>query len=99
MNPTEFLILLVVAAVCGGIGQNLAGQGRRGCLTSVALGFIGALVGPELADMLDLPLGWVVEVGGSDFPILWSIVGSALFVALLSLISGRRGQRRGGDPR
>ncbi|MFH0946437.1 MAG: hypothetical protein V2A76_14675 [Planctomycetota bacterium] len=90
MNLTELLILLVVAAVCGGIGQSIAGHGRGGCLTSVALGFIGALVGPRIADMFDLPLGWVVVVGDSDFPILWSIIGSALFVALLALVSGRR---------
>ena len=93
MSLPEFFILLIVAAICGGIGQNIAGHGKGGCLTSVALGFIGALVGPELARMFDLPVGWVVVVGGSDFPILWAIIGSALFVALLGLISGRRGRR------
>jgi hypothetical protein len=29
-------------------------------------------------------------VGGYSFPILWSIIGGALFVAFLHLLSGRR---------
>jgi hypothetical protein len=32
----------------------------------------------------------VVNVGGTGFPVVWSILGAALFVAVLSLISGRR---------
>lgn len=95
MTPTEFAILLVVAAICGGIGQKLGGHGRGGCLTSIALGFIGALLGPRLADLLDFPELWVVEVGDTDFPILWSIIGSALFVALLGFLSGGRGRKEG----
>jgi hypothetical protein len=31
----------------------------------------------------------VLHVSGQSFPILWSIVGAALFVALLHLLSGR----------
>jgi hypothetical protein len=29
-------------------------------------------------------------VGGESFPIVWSIIGAALFVALLHLVSRRR---------
>jgi uncharacterized membrane protein YeaQ/YmgE (transglycosylase-associated protein family) len=32
----------------------------------------------------------VLQLGGQSFPIVWSIIGAALFVALLHLISGRR---------
>ena len=35
----ELVILLIVAGVCGGIAQGLAGYSRRGCLVSIALGF------------------------------------------------------------
>jgi uncharacterized membrane protein YeaQ/YmgE (transglycosylase-associated protein family) len=51
---------------------------------------VGAFLGLWLADLLDLPPFFTVSVQGQDFPVLWSIVGAALFVALLSLISGRR---------
>jgi uncharacterized membrane protein YeaQ/YmgE (transglycosylase-associated protein family) len=32
----------------------------------------------------------LVHFGGHSFPLLWSIIGAALFVAIIHLISGRR---------
>ena len=84
------LVLLVIAAVCGAVGKALAGGARGGLITSIALGFIGALFGPWLAQQLHLAEPLVLHVSGQAFPIVWSIVGAAVFVALLHLISGRR---------
>jgi uncharacterized membrane protein YeaQ/YmgE (transglycosylase-associated protein family) len=86
----SLIILLIVAGVCGAIGRAIGGGTRGGCLVSIALGFIGAVVGMWLAQVLHLPRVVVGEFAG-DFPIVWSIIGSALFVAVLRLISGRRG--------
>jgi uncharacterized membrane protein YeaQ/YmgE (transglycosylase-associated protein family) len=61
-----------------------------GCLGSIALGFIGALIGVWIARALRLPEVFVWRVGGENFPVLWSIVGSALFVAVLSAMTRRR---------
>ena len=90
MTLFEFLILLLIAGVCGSIGQALGGFSRGGCLVSIALGFIGALLGMWLAGQLGLPELFAIQVGGKSFPIIWSIIGSALFVAVLGLLSGRR---------
>ena len=84
------IVLVVIAAVCGAVGKALAGGGRGGLLTSTALGFIGALFGPWIARQLNLAEPFVLRVSGQSFPILWSIIGAALFVALLHLVSGRR---------
>ncbi len=46
--------------------------------------------GPWVARQLSLSEPFVVHVSGQSFPIVWSIVGAALFVALLHLMSGRR---------
>ena len=54
------------------------------------MGFIGALLGRWIAGELDLPEPFPVTVDGNTFPILWSIIGGALFAALVSLISRRR---------
>jgi uncharacterized membrane protein YeaQ/YmgE (transglycosylase-associated protein family) len=89
MTLTHLLILLLVAGVCGSIGRAIAGYSHGGCLVSIALGFIGAIVGVWLADALHLPHLFWVRVGGENFPIIWSIIGSALFVAVISLITGR----------
>jgi len=86
-----FFILLVVAGICGALGQAIAGYSHGGCLVSIVLGFIGALLGTWLARLLKLPELFAMPIGGHVFPIIWSIVGAALFVALLNLLRfGRR---------
>jgi uncharacterized membrane protein YeaQ/YmgE (transglycosylase-associated protein family) len=91
MSFIDFVVLLIVAGVVGAIGQSIAGYSRAGCLGSIALGFIGALIGVWLARSLHLPELFVVRIGGTQFPIIWSIIGSALFVALIGfLMRGRR---------
>jgi uncharacterized membrane protein YeaQ/YmgE (transglycosylase-associated protein family) len=86
----QILILLVIAGVCGALGQAIGGSSRGGCLVSVALGFIGALLGSWIARALHLPELFALTIAGAHFPIVWSIVGSALFVAVINLISRRR---------
>jgi uncharacterized membrane protein YeaQ/YmgE (transglycosylase-associated protein family) len=86
----QFLVLLLIAAVCGALGQAISGYSHGGCLVSIALGFIGALLGSWIAGQLHLPELLMVPVGGMRFPVIWSIIGAALFVALINLISRRR---------
>jgi uncharacterized membrane protein YeaQ/YmgE (transglycosylase-associated protein family) len=87
------VVLIVIAAICGSVGKALAGGGSGGLVTSIALGFIGALLGPWVARQFHLAEPLVLRVGGEAFPIVWSIVGAALFVALLHLMTGRRWAR------
>ena len=84
------IILLIIAWVCGAVGKALAGGARGGLITSIVVGFIGALVGPWIAGQLGLAEPMMLQVAGESFPVLWSIIGGALFVALLHLLSGRR---------
>ena len=92
MTLIELLVLLAIAGVCGAIGQSIAGFSRGGCLTAIAVGFIGALIGAWMARELGLPELFTVRVDETDFPILWSIIGSALFVAVISFIGRGRGR-------
>jgi uncharacterized membrane protein YeaQ/YmgE (transglycosylase-associated protein family) len=89
MSLLGFLILLLIAAVCGAVAGALGGS-RGGFFVSLVVGFVGAFVGMWLATALGLPAVFVVQVEGAAFPVFWSIVGGALFVALLTLLSGRR---------
>jgi uncharacterized membrane protein YeaQ/YmgE (transglycosylase-associated protein family) len=86
----DFILLLVVAGICGALGQAITGFTRGGCFAAIAIGFIGALIGMWLARVLGLPELFVVNVGGATFPIVWSILGSALFVAVISALTRRR---------
>lgn len=92
ISVVGLLVLLAIAGICGAIGRAIAGGTNGGCLVSVALGFIGALIGSWLAHRLRLPEYFAVTVAREHFPVLWSIVGAALFVAVVHLISG--GTRR-----
>src|SRR5713226_5231354 len=83
----QLLILLLIAGVCGALGQAIGGYSHGGCLVSIALGFIGALLGSWLAGALHLPELFAHTVAGMHFQVVWSIDGSALFVALLGLIT------------
>ena len=83
------LILIVIAAICGAIGKAIAGSSRGGLIVSIVLGFIGALLGPWVAGLLKLPEPFMVTIGGHPFPVLWSIIGAALFVAIIHLFSRR----------
>lgn len=91
MTVVDFVILLAIAAICGAVGQALAGYSVGGCITSILVGFVGAVLGTWIAGLLGLPEIFAVNVGGRAFPIVWSVIGSALFVAVLSLLTrGRR---------
>lgn len=89
MTLTELLVLLIIAAVCGSIGQALAGFDLGGCLVSIVVGFIGAYIGMWMAGKFGLPEIFAIKVGGKTFPIIWSIVGSAVLTFIVALI--RRG--------
>jgi uncharacterized membrane protein YeaQ/YmgE (transglycosylase-associated protein family) len=51
---------------------------------------VGALIGSWIAKKLELPEIFAIDVGHTRFPIVWAIIGSALFVAVLGMLTGRR---------
>lgn len=90
MGLLEFLLLLFIAGVCGSIGQAIAGYSRGGCVVSIVLGFIGALLGTWLSEQLGLPELLNVNVGGNTFPVIWSIIGSVIFVVIVGLLTKKK---------
>ena len=90
MPVISFVLMLIIASVTGAVGAGLAGRHRTGCLPSIALGFIGAIIGSSVAQKLDLPLIIWLRFGTYQFPIIWAVFGSAIFVAFLNLFAPRR---------
>jgi uncharacterized membrane protein YeaQ/YmgE (transglycosylase-associated protein family) len=86
MTLIGFLVLLAIAAICGAIGQSLAGYDLGGCLVSIVVGFIGAWLGIWIAGKLGLPRLFEISIEGKPFPILWAIIGSALFTLIMALL-------------
>lgn len=90
MTLLDIIVLLLIAGICGALGQAITGFTRGGCLVSIALGFVGALLGMWIARAMGLPELFAIQIGTTSFPIIWSIIGSALFVAVIALISRSR---------
>ena len=57
---------------------------------SIAVGFIGALLGAWIARGVGLPDLLVIQVDSVAFPVVWSIIGAVLFVALVGMLTPRR---------
>lgn len=91
MSFVSFLLLLVIAGVCGAIGKSVSGYSMGGCIVSIVVGFIGAVIGQWLAHKFHFPLFYVIYVGGKAFPVVWAIIGSTLFALVVGfLFKGNR---------
>jgi uncharacterized membrane protein YeaQ/YmgE (transglycosylase-associated protein family) len=90
MTLLGFIVLLVIAAIAGTIGQALAGYSMGGCLVSILIGFIGAYLGMFLANSLGLPELFTINIDGQPFPLVWSIIGSTILALIFGLLTRRR---------
>ncbi len=90
MTLVGLLVLLLIAAIAGGIGQAIAGYSLGGCIVSMAVGFIGALLGGWLAGATGLPELFVIQIGGWAFPVIWAIIGATIFSLIVGVISRPR---------
>lgn len=87
MTLLEFLLLLLIAGVCGSIGQSIAGFSRGGCIISIVVGFIGALLGSWMSAQMGWPEILDIQVGNRSFPVVWSIIGAVVFTAIVGLLT------------
>jgi len=79
----------VIGGVCGSIGSALVGYSHIGCLGSIVLGFVGAWVGMWFAQKAHLPTFYVLRVQNESFPVVWSIIGSAICALGMSILTRR----------
>ena len=82
----ELLVLLIIAAICGSVGQALAGFDLGGCLVSIVVGFIGAYIGLWISRKMGWPEMLTIKLGDKTFPIIWAVIGSAVFTLVVGLI-------------
>ena len=83
----DILISLIIAGIAGSIGRSLSGFSRGGCIISIVVGFIGAIIGTWLARELQLPDPLPITIRGTSYNLLWTIIGAVIFTAVLSLIT------------
>ncbi len=90
MSPEAVGVLVAIAVVSSVVAQALSGYSVGGFLVNTAIGFIGAVLGMWLVDAFQLPRGYEIMVGGTVFPLVWAVVGSAALVAGLGALWGQR---------
>ena len=90
MTIVEFILYLVVAGICGALARSIAGGTSRGFVISILVGFLGAFLGVWIARMTHLPEPVVFSVEGHAFPLVWSIVGGVVLVAVAQALLPRR---------
>ncbi len=96
MNILELLIALVVAGICGAIGELVVGFRAGGALVSIIIGVIGAYVGNVFAALVFQSLPSVqqiisISIGRIHYDLVWATLGSILVVFGLAALRGRRG--------
>jgi uncharacterized membrane protein YeaQ/YmgE (transglycosylase-associated protein family) len=92
MSLLGIILLLIIAAVSGALGQAIVGYSVGGWLITTLVGFIGALIGTWLARALGLPFMLPVTLGGQTFPVIWAVIGSAIFAVIVGYIRKYRGR-------
>jgi len=83
----DILISLIIAGIAGSIARSLSGFSRGGCIISIVVGFVGAMIGSWLSRELQFPDPFVLQIRGTNYNILWTIIGAVIFTAILSLIT------------
>jgi uncharacterized membrane protein YeaQ/YmgE (transglycosylase-associated protein family) len=61
---------------------------------SIIVGFIGAYIGLWVAAKMGLPRLFEISIEGKPFPVIWAVIGSAIFTLIMALLrrafTGRR---------
>ena len=86
----NFVAWIVVGLVAGLLGRWVVRDDRAGCLYTVAIGILGALIGGGL-------MQWAGHEGVDEFSLrsmLVAALGAILLLLLLQAIGGRRRSRR-----
>jgi uncharacterized membrane protein YeaQ/YmgE (transglycosylase-associated protein family) len=90
MDPIEIILLIVIAALCGALGQAISGYSLGGLVVSIVVGFIGAVLGRWFYLAANPPELWILQVGNVQFPVIWSIIGATVFALFVAMFQRRR---------
>ncbi len=74
MTLLDFIVLLLIAGLCGAIGQAISGFSRGGCLVSIALGFIASSKSQSAHVNSSQPFGRCSRVLLSDLSLTQAVI-------------------------
>ena len=80
-------LMLAIVGLASLAAQSLLGYRGAGLIFTMASGFLGAILGIIIARALGMP-SWP-KIGG--LPVLWTLVGAVIVVAIAKVALPRRG--------
>jgi uncharacterized membrane protein YeaQ/YmgE (transglycosylase-associated protein family) len=83
----SIIVTIILGAIVGWIGSRLAGR-EEGFFGSMVIGIIGAIIGQGIARLFGS--GSTSYLSLTVAGVVWSIVGAAIFAAILNAFSNRR---------
>jgi len=86
MEPEELILIALVAIICGSLAQLTSGYSRGGWIVHLGVAFAGALAGVVVSRLLNAPAIYNIEYRQIDFPIIYSLVGAALFLGAIGFL-------------
>jgi uncharacterized membrane protein YeaQ/YmgE (transglycosylase-associated protein family) len=86
MQSDDFVMIALVAVVCGTLAQITSAYSKGGWIVNLGVAFAGALTGVFLSRLLNAPSIYDVRFREVDFPIIYSIVGAALMLAAINFL-------------
>jgi uncharacterized membrane protein YeaQ/YmgE (transglycosylase-associated protein family) len=86
MSLGQVIVYVVIAILCGLVGQRIAGRALGGFVVSLVVGIAGSMLGGSLAAWLHAPEPLRLRVGDQTIPILWAIIGATLVSFVVALI-------------
>lgn len=86
MQSADFIVAALVAIVCGTFAQLTSAYSRGGWWVHLGIGFAGAVIGVVVSRALNAPVIYNVQYRMIDYPIIYSVVGSALLLAALGFL-------------
>ncbi|NWF49988.1 MAG: GlsB/YeaQ/YmgE family stress response membrane protein [Ignavibacteriaceae bacterium] len=90
MSVLQFMILLVIAGIIGAVAKSLTGFSRGGCILSIIIGFIGALIGNWISQSFGWPDFFSFEIEGRTFRIIYAFLGAVIFTLILGLLTPKK---------
>jgi uncharacterized membrane protein YeaQ/YmgE (transglycosylase-associated protein family) len=86
MKPAELVLIALVAIICGSLAQLTSSYSRGGWVVNLGVAFAGALVGVIVSRLLNAPAIYDIEYRQIDFPVIYSLVGAALFLGAIGFM-------------
>ena len=83
MNLIDVLLMAIVGIICGSVAQLTSSYSRGGWIANLGFGFLGAMAGVVASRLFNAPEIYDLKMRAVNFPIMYAIIGSVLFVAVI----------------